>query len=1772
MQRLIKVFLFCLVLLSIPLLLSFQSLTADQISQLTASSQSKSNYIPDSMVYKLQQTETKTLRNKRSWVKPNLLDMNSVSNELSIDNGIVEKSLPVGSMIVMNRLTPTQYPILLQHIRLRVERWQDIQDPTQGRIRLLAFTDPTGKGKPPINPSFVINQIVTVSKINDWVDFEVPQVILRSGDLYLGFQSINAASGLEIATDSSSFQKRTFYSSDNGATFKNANKFAVGLEANLMIRAVYTMADTTQEELKTDDGTAEVGLMSDNLMIVNRLTPSTYPAKLERIRIRFDPFQGYPSPVSKNVRVVIFTDPNSIGHPSNNPNFLLDQYVTIPQTGAFVDFNINNGTTVNSGDIYVGYQTQAQAQGVGFSGDNNGLQQQRAFFSTNQGSTFQGPLQLSNGTNVNIMIRAVVSIGSNTEQELKTDDGSADGLGLLSDGLIVVNKLTPSSYPVTLQRIRAFFVTFSNNPSPVGQRVRLLAFLNPNPTGQLPTNPQFLVDKYVDISQTGTYVDFTVDSISITSGDIYVGYQAPTPANGVGFATDTNGTQQERSFYSTDNGSSFKGPLVFSGGTKANAMIRAVVTQGGSSTGDFSLSLSPSSQTVQPGDTTSFNINVASINGFNQSVGLSAAISPTNSTINTSFSSSSVLPGNSSTLTVRTSSNTPETTFNLSVTGIAGSLTHTQNAMLIVRSAAGLPTVTIVATDAQASEIGTDNGVFTISRSGSTNTALNVNYTISGTASNGVDYKTIPNSVTIAAGSSSATIVITPIDDNTDEGDETIILTLTSGSSYLIGNPSSATVMIKDNDHATPTVTISTQIPSIPEMGIGTFTVTRAGSTTTALNVNYTISGTAVNGKDYVELLGSVTIPDGFESETIMLAPIPSLSVGSSKTCTITLSPNPDYVVGNPNSATISITNNNKLGSGSINLDNGGSIITSDGASATFSPTTGSGDITASLAKTKKPKKKVVDTKKDVSWTYQLDISYTSDMNGHITVVLPVDPTLFPSNSERTPFQAQYLDSKTKTWKPASDMTFFDPASKAAIFDISVSTTAAKASTTNASQASRKRPSVLAAPSSNKLTGTFKVTKYYIHDYVLAERPGSMFHIYYYPTKGTSNSIPEDKDWSACNPVSGAGVPNYVVDVDAAFNSLYKEMLKLPGKPFTEFTSGSDATQVWIMDTGESGGAADLGGPVQVFPGKPRIEECKDLNHVIAHEMVHAFQGQIYFSAIATIARYNVILSFNKWFVDATANYYGAVVNNLSDSEKNTYYTRDGYKKFLLIPLNSWDDESMYTAGFFLEWLSNKYGSDLVAKSWKAGHPTTDIDNLNRAIAKANPKDNLSKAFTDFGSYIITHPDDVAKLVNKIKEAMYNDAIGAQGEDKYLTAGRIDDKTSFISFNKNISSLSMAYIGIDAKNTSDALLVMDSSVSAPIEMTGSGYNPIVSTTYGIVGNSNNSYVGVEPIDKGLSFPYKQPLLIKHFGKDSNGIEQMIINKHVGNLIRSYGVNLNYYILIPPTTKSVVDGKVTWTFSGIGSQAGQIPSSFIAGFNVYNPQGTKLNSDPIKLPASGTELSFSNSTIKAGDKVVVTVVDKYGNAWPEVKDNSVPNSYTFKQFVKKDSFSYWEGTITSNGSIEGPGMQQVFDNILWASNPDLATQQITAYLPNRDPYPTIIKIKSSMVINYPAGTLTGNTWTFTKTYAGSNARQVYTLTIGDYVLKNVTEAHSVITTSPIGEFSIDITGMINSKIPTYAICKKTHVVTDRYDEKGNLVEHSEGDSFTDEPIWFEFIKK
>jgi len=155
----------------------------------------------------------------------------------------------------------------------------------------------------------------------------------------------------------------------------------------------------------------------------------------------------------------------------------------------------------------------------------------------------------------------------------------------------------------------------------------------------------------------------------------------------------------------------------------------------------------------------------------------------------------------------------------------------------------GAPHLTITATTRTASESGPTEGVFVITRDGSTAQALTVHLTIGGSATNGVDYGLLSNEVQILAGAASAEVRIRPIDDPTAEPEELVTIGLADVALSSVTNNTLASVSIKDNDTI---VEVTTVDPNGSETGPRpiVFKVTRVGDVRSQLTVSLTANST----------------------------------------------------------------------------------------------------------------------------------------------------------------------------------------------------------------------------------------------------------------------------------------------------------------------------------------------------------------------------------------------------------------------------------------------------------------------------------------------------------------------------------------------------------------------------------------------------------------------------------------------------------------------------------------------------------------------------------------------------------------------------------------------------------------------------------------------------------------------------------------------------------------------------------------------------------------
>ncbi len=217
-----------------------------------------------------------------------------------------------------------------------------------------------------------------------------------------------------------------------------------------------------------------------------------------------------------------------------------------------------------------------------------------------------------------------------------------------------------------------------------------------------------------------------------------------------------------------------------------------------------------------------------------------------------------------------------------------------------------LPIVAITSTNQPYAVEGGVNGAFLFTRTGPANNALNINFTIGGTAVAGARYVALTGSVTIPAGQTSVTLPVVAIDDRLVEGEQTVTLWLTDDEAYRVAYPSSATVTIQDNDQRV-WIDASDFYSSKYGPVSGQFTFSRFGTTNASATIYFTISGTASNGLDYAAIPNSIVIPAGSLTATLPILPLHNGIVEGPVTVTLTLQTNAAYQLSAPTNATVII-------------------------------------------------------------------------------------------------------------------------------------------------------------------------------------------------------------------------------------------------------------------------------------------------------------------------------------------------------------------------------------------------------------------------------------------------------------------------------------------------------------------------------------------------------------------------------------------------------------------------------------------------------------------------------------------------------------------------------------------------------------------------------------------------------------------------------------------------------------------------------------------------
>ncbi|MBE9174178.1 hypothetical protein IQ225_00395, partial [Synechocystis salina LEGE 06155] len=186
--------------------------------------------------------------------------------------------------------------------------------------------------------------------------------------------------------------------------------------------------------------------------------------------------------------------------------------------------------------------------------------------------------------------------------------------------------------------------------------------------------------------------------------------------------------------------------------------------------------------------------------------------------------------------------------------------------------------------------------------------SLTINYRIDGTAgSNDYTFGTL----NIPANATSVNLDIIPINDEIYEGNETVVITLESGTYIIDSTKSEATVTIVDNE---PLVSVTAGTNPTEVGTVGQFIINLTEPAPTSLSVYYGVAGSALSNSDYNALTGEVFISQGQTQATIDVTSKDDSIYDPDEIITITLISQENYGVDEAKSqATLTIQDNEAL-------------------------------------------------------------------------------------------------------------------------------------------------------------------------------------------------------------------------------------------------------------------------------------------------------------------------------------------------------------------------------------------------------------------------------------------------------------------------------------------------------------------------------------------------------------------------------------------------------------------------------------------------------------------------------------------------------------------------------------------------------------------------------------------------------------------------------------------------------------------------------------------
>jgi uncharacterized membrane protein/regulation of enolase protein 1 (concanavalin A-like superfamily) len=294
---------------------------------------------------------------------------------------------------------------------------------------------------------------------------------------------------------------------------------------------------------------------------------------------------------------------------------------------------------------------------------------------------------------------------------------------------------------------------------------------------------------------------------------------SPTSVNTSGSSTLTVTTA------STTPAGTYTLTITGTSGSISHSATATLIVQGPA---DFTLTASPSSQTVVVGNGTTYTASISPLNSYTGTATLSVSGLPAG--VTASFNPATITASGNSTLTITTASTTTAGTYTLTISATDGALTHTTTVTLVVQ---GAPDFSLTATPGSQTVTQGNGTTYTTSISALNSYTGTVSFSVSGLPT-GATASFSPTSVT-TSGSSTLTVSTAT---TTPAGTYTLTISATDGT---LTHTTTVTLVVNAATGSLPSGWADQDVGSVGIAGSASY----SGSTYTLTGSGTSISGTA---------------------------------------------------------------------------------------------------------------------------------------------------------------------------------------------------------------------------------------------------------------------------------------------------------------------------------------------------------------------------------------------------------------------------------------------------------------------------------------------------------------------------------------------------------------------------------------------------------------------------------------------------------------------------------------------------------------------------------------------------------------------------------------------------------------------------------------------------------------------------------------------------------------------------------------------------------------